>query len=283
MFNLGEIVSNSIKDFFANIIEDIISFFATELANLMSTSIDVLQLPLVQNGIQYSQALAFTILILKTMNEAFQTYIIYQNGDPDSDPSGLLIRTAQAVAVIATLPWIVTQIFTFGSKLALDVAGLSTGQTGIADWKFMIDMIILSKGTVVILMCIVIIIMFLIVGIQATIRGAELALTAVLGPIMALNITANNRSVWSAWFRQVVIVCCTQAIQIFLLQGAFALLTSQSITSGGLIKVFGWLWITIKSPKFIQQFFHSTGFSGAVGGTAKQTGSMYLMRRMLAK
>lgn len=279
---MSDIVDSGIANFFANFFENLITFFATTLANIMGTSLNVLDMPLVQNGIKYAQALAFTILVIKVMNEAFQTYILYQNGDPDSDPSGLLIRTGQAVAIIATLPWIVTQLFIFGTKIALDVARLGTGQVGIDDWSHIIGMIIASRGVVVALFFIVIVIMLLIVGIQATIRGAELALMAVVGPVMALNITANNRNIWSSWFKQVVIICTTQALQIFMLQGVLALLVG-AISSNGLLLIFGWLWVTIKTPKYLQQFAHSTGFSGAIGGTVKQAGSMALMRRMLAR
>lgn len=283
MFNLTDIVDNAVTRFFTNIFEQLITFFAEVLANIMGSSLNVLNMPLVENGIKYAQALAFTILVIKAMNEAFQTYILYQNGDPDSDPSGLLIRTAQAVAIISTLPWIITQIFTFGTKVALDVAGLGTGQTGISDWSIIISA--MSTGIIIPLIGIALAICLLVVAIQASIRGAELALMSVIGPIMALNLTANNRSAWTSWFKQIVIICIAQALQIFMLQGALGILTrpSSSINESGMFLIFGWLWVTIKTPKFLQQFAYSTGFTGAVGGGTKQAGSMYLMRKMMAK
>lgn len=282
MFDLSDIVDSAIAKFFANFFEQLISFFATTLAEIMGSAINVLQIPLVQNGIKYAQSLAFVILVLKVSNEAFQTYILHQNGDPDADPMGVVVRTGQAVAVIATSPWIVTQVFTFGTKVALDVAKLGTGKTGVADWAYLSALILKTRGVVVPLIVIIIAICMLVVSIQATIRGAELSLMAVLGPILALNITANNRSTWSAWFKQLVIICVSQGLQIFLLQGTLALLTSGSISSDGLIQALGWIWVTIKSPKFIQQFAYSTGFTGAVGGVGKQAGTMYLTRKLMA-
>ncbi|MBU3173281.1 conjugal transfer protein TrbL family protein [Clostridium estertheticum] len=274
-------VTKCITYFFSSFFKDLISSFGTTLANIMGTATSVLTMPLVQNAIHYSQLLAFAILVLKTMSESFETYILYQNGDPDADPSGLLIRTGQAVAVIATLPFIVQQLFEFGSKVSHDVAGLSVGTTGITDFASMLLAVVASNGSVIVLFLIIIIICFLVVAIQSTIRGAELALMAVLGPIMALNITSGNKSVWSAWFKQLIIICTAQSVQIFLLDGAFSFLTNKSITGGGLLLVFGWLWCTIKSPKFIQQFAHSTGFTGAIGGTAKQAGSMFIMKKFM--
>lgn len=285
MFNLADIVDNAVTKFLTNMFEQLITFFAEVLANIMGSSLNVLQMPLVQNGITYAQALAFTILVLKVGNEAFQTYILYQRGNPDSDPSGLLVRTAQAVAIISTLPWIVTQIFTFGTKVAQDVAGLGTGQTGINDWSAMIGFISVTGGSIVAIVAITLALSLLIVSVQASIRGAELALMAVVGPVMALNITANNQNIWNAWFKQILIVCVTQGLQIFMLQGTLAILTrpASSINEAGLLVIFGWLWVTIKTPKYLQQFAHSTGFTGTVGGAGKQAGSMYLMRKMMVK
>ena len=274
-------VNTCINYFFSSFFKDLISFFGETLADIMGTTIEVLKLPLIHNATLYAQALAFTILVIKAMKEAFETYILYQNGDSDQDPAGLLVRTAQAVAVISTLPWIVEQVFEFGNRVSHDVASLSVGSTGIKDFNFMVAAIVSSGGTVIALFCIVVAILLLVVAIQATIRGAELSLMSVLGPIMALNLTANNRSMWSAWFKQLVIICTSQALQILMLDGAFSLLTNQSVSGGGLLVLIGWLWVTVKTPKFVQQFAYSTGFTGAVGGTAKQAGSMMIMRKMM--
>lgn len=276
-----DFVSKCVNYFFSSFFSDLISFFANTLADVMGSAMNVLDIPLVQNGIKYAQVLAFAILVIKALSEAYQTYILYQNGDPDADPSGILVRTAQAIAVIATLPFIVQQIFEFGSKVSHDVAGLSVGSTGVADFAFMVSAIAASSGAVIPIFCLVIAIMFLVVAIQAAMRGAELALMSVLGPIMALNLTANNRSIWSSWFKQLVIVCTAQALQIFMLDGTLSLLTNQSVSDGGIIVLIGWLWVTIKTPKYVQQFVYSTGFTGAVGGTAKQAGSMALMKVMM--
>ena len=246
----------------------------------MSTSLDVLSIPLVINCIAYSQALAFALLVLKVSSEAFQTYILYQNGDPDADPASLIVRTGQAVAIIGGLPWIVRELFIFGTKISNDISSLYSGAGTGDDWMFILELAVGSAGLSLLVFIIILVIILAIIAIQASIRGAELALMATVGPIMALNITANNRSMWSAWLRRVIILCCSQAIQIFMLKCAFTLLTSQVISSNGLLLVFGWLWVTFKSPNYIKEFAYSSGLGGALGGTVKQAGTMYVMRNM---
>lgn len=281
--DIKEMVNEAIGNFLSNIFDQLISFFSNVLVDIMANSLDVLSMPLVQNGIFYAQSLAITLAILKGMAESFNTYTLHKNGDPDADPKGLIIGIGQSVAVIATLPWIVTQVFTFGTKVATDIANLGTGQAGVQDWVFLTSVFVSTQGAVVWIFGIFIVIALLVVAIQATIRGAELALMCVVGPVMALSLSSNNTNVWSAWFKQLLIITLSQGLQIFMLEGVLSLLTSQAITGGGLLLVFGWIWVTIKTPKFLQQFAHSTGFTGAVGGGAKQAGSMYLMRKMMTK
>jgi len=281
MFNfidLSKLLDIAIAAFLSDLIDDLISYFSNILVDIMGLSQNIFNMPIVQNGIKYSQTLAFTILVIKVINEAYQTYILYQNGDPDADPTGLLVRTAQAVAVITVLPWIVSQLFMFGTKVATDVANLSSGRMSYLDWQYIKIWLNPIMGlSFCPIFCIIIVIMLLIVAFQATIRGAELALMSVLGPIMALNITANNRGIWSSWFRQVVIICTSQAIQIFMLAGAMSLISSQSISNKGLLFFYGWLWVAIKSPKYVQQFAYSTGFTKTLGGTVKNVGSTAAM------
>lgn len=279
---MNELLKGIFEFIFSNFFNDLLNTFSVYIVDIMSLSQKVLTMTFVQNGVSYAQALAFALLSAKVLSEGINQYILYQSGDPDADPSGLIIRTGKSIAVISTLPWIVLQIFTFGTKVATDVANLGAGKMGTSDIALLSTYVVSTGGLPIAIMGIIIVIMLLVVAIQATIRGAELALMAVLGPIMALNLTSNNQNIWSSWLKQVIIICVSQALQIFMIKGVFTLIAT-GVSTGGLLLVFGWLWVTIKSPKYLQQFAHSTGFSGAVGGTAKQAGSMAVMKMVMSK
>lgn len=281
--DVGSLISNAITKFFADILNQMTNTFADTLADIMGVAVKVLEMPLVENGVFYAQILALTLLVVKGMADTISTYILHKNGDPDADPKGLVIGVAQAVAVISTMPWIVKQVFVFGLKVSQDVANIGVGQTGIADVNLLLSTFLLSGGLLGVLYGLFMVIAFLIVAIQATIRGAEIALMSVIGPVMALNLSSANTNLWSAWFKHLLVLTLSQALQIFMLKGTLSMLTNQAISGGGILLVFGWIWVTIKTPKFVQQFAHSTGFTGAVAGGAKQAGSMYLMRKMMTK
>ncbi len=279
MFDPSKIISTAINDFFASIYDSIAKTFGNAIANIMSSSLDIFQLPFVQHVMDYAQTLAFTIIIAKTMYEAYQTYILYQLGDPDADVLGLLIRTVQAVATVACLPWVVNLVYTFGTKVAHDVANIGTGGSQVADWNNILFSLENGSGEIaIILYCIMVLICFLVVAIQASIRGAEFAILAVIGPLMALNITVSNRSMWNAWLKQIITIALTQALQIFMIQGSFYFLAKVADGWTAMLILVGWLWVTLKTPKFVQQFLHSTGFTGSVSGATKQAGYMAMMK-----
>lgn len=280
MLNFIDMLIQMVEGFLTYLYTTLIEAFSFLISDMMGLAIEIISLPFVQNAISYSQKLALAILAAKVMSEGIQTYILRQNGDPDSDPAGLLIRTAQSVAVISCLPWIVEQVFTFGSKVMADISSLNYGQVelgGIVEVIVGIAMNEILTASV----CLIIIISFIIIGVQIGIRGAELALMSVLGSIMALNLTSNNRSLWSSWFKQIIIICVSPSIQLFMLNGAIILLTIEGFGSMHVLLVIGWLWATIKAPAFVKQFAYTNGFGGAVGGTAKQAGSIALMRAMM--
>lgn len=273
------------------IFDGIVNVFSALISDVMKLSLSVLDFPIVVDGIKYAQALALALLVLKTMNEGFQTYILYQNGDSSADPTGLLVRTAQSVAVIACLPWIVGQLFAFSTKMVSDVSNIGTNSITAETLKSAATLQgaanTVNNSLAMSILLLIMVIALIIVAVQASIRGAELALMSVIGPILALNITSTNRELWGSWFKQVTVICVTQAIQLFMLRGvSFLFMNQNPISSHGgtlnqiltsqpatrFLLAFGWLWITIKSPKFMQQFTHSTGFSGSAGRTAASGG-----------
>ena len=128
-------VLEAIANFLASFVDELITLFSTVLVNIMGTALNVLDMPLVQNGIMYSQSLAFTILVIKGMADTINTYILHTNGDPDADPKKLIVGMGQSGAVIATLPWIVTQVFKFGTKVSV-----------IQNWIIIIFLAITSFG-----------------------------------------------------------------------------------------------------------------------------------------
>ena len=259
---LNDMMMNLLTFLSEKILNGLTETFSGVLTDVMGMAINVLEFDVVQNGIQYIQLLAITILGIKLMFDIFNQYILYQHGEP-SDAGGILTRTALSVGVIMSVDWIILQIFTFGNKLASDVGSIDIGSMAWEDVLFVgvTSPILISLG----LICFVV--MGLIIAVQCAVRGAHLALMAAIAPLMAINVSSENKQMWSAWLREVFILCCSHAIQLFLINCMIAVITTEAVSGGGLLFALGFMISIVKSPKFLKQFMYTSG-AGQVGGMA---------------
>ncbi len=285
MFDFGQIVSDAIEYFLETLVDGMFSMIAGLMVNVSSSAILVLELELVKQAIIYSQVIAISLLTIKVVFEATHTYILRQSGDPDSDPGGILIRTAQSVAIITAVPWLVRNLYMFGSTVANDVSKLPgiDYQTSDNPLKVMWDLFMATNSQTIVLFAIGVIIglvMLLIVIIQSFIRAGELAVIAVAGAWMSVSLGGTNTGVFTTWWRELIAISLTQALQIFLIKVAFSALESSALGNlqnnpvTGLMLFIGVLWVTIKSPSILRSYIHSTG----TGKVAGQAGSMVIMK-----
>lgn len=272
-------------------IDALIKGFVEAFNYLNAQGQNIMNFPILKSGMDYVQLLAIYWLMVKLVFEGYQTYMLRQAGDPDSNPTELLIKGAQSVIIIEGLPWIISQLYEFGNMVARDVARLNgttidvstimNGYKGLGDKLAGAGVAVLDIIIITLIFCVGIIMLF-IVNIQIALRSAELAILTIIGPIMALNITTNNRSLWSQWFRQVLGLCLTHALQTFMLMVTMSLLSSLGpLGFSNLMLFIGWLWVTIKTPNFIKQFTHSTGAGALAGGAVKQAATMRVMRNFM--
>lgn len=284
------LIIQAIEDFLINLAEQAINLFLQFLAAISGVAVQVLDLPVVTQAILYSQAVAGSVLATKVAYEAWVTYILRQNGDPDADPSGLLFRSASAAAFIGGMPWLVRWVYLFGTAVASDIArlpGVDYADMG-SPLQALLD-ILLAQRAYVIFTCIGILfalVMFIVILIQTFVRAAELAVAAVVGSFMALGLTNENSSIFGNWFRELISLTFAQAIQIFMVKVSFFTLTYFHFAGIPLFNLFvfcGFLWVTYKSPSILKQYVHSTGLGRAIGGTASSLGSMALMRRFFTR
>ncbi|MGG2201884.1 conjugal transfer protein TrbL family protein [Paenibacillus validus] len=284
------LIEKAIEDFFKKLVEQAINLFLSFLAAINGMASQVLDMPVVTQGILYSQALAGTILITKVAYEAWVTHILRQNGDPDADPGGLLFRSASAAAFIGGVPWLVKWMYQFGTTVAGDIArlpGVDYSSAG-SPFEALLDMVV-AQSTYPLFMAVGVLfalVIFIVILIQTFIRAAELAVVAVVGSFMALGLTNPNSSSFSSWFKELMSISMAQAVQMYLVKVSFFTLTYFSFAGMPLFNLFlfcGFLWVTYKSPSILKQYVYSTGVGKAAGGTASSVGSMVMMRKIFTK
>lgn len=241
--------------------------FNSIVGSIIKMGLDVLDYKIVNDGILYAQGIALVILGTKIAYEAVSTYILYSNGDSNADPQGLLLRGFYSAAIICTIPWLMKAIFQLGGSFAQDIMNIN-GLEYLDSTSINLDPM---QGIVTLVLFIVAFIFIVIILIQTFVRVANFAMLSVIGSFMALNITSTNAALFRMWWKEVVIVSLSQALQIFMIKAS--MYTVSYLGSENSLEVLpafiGFLWVTYKTPAFLNQFKYSTGMGSAAGGVAQ--------------
>jgi len=280
---ITNMISDAVTNFFQNLLESLVSMFTSFFGDEMAVALKILNTPYITNGIKLAQIIAGTLLALKVAAEALKTYILYNSGDSSAQPLELVKRTAFAAAMVSTSPWLVTKVYTFGADLAKEVAALPAVKLENPVLNIVSDISQMSTALLLILLAVIVI--WILILIQTAIRAVEIAFIAVSGPIMAVGLTRPDEGVWSVWWRELVVLSLSQAVQTFMIRGFLSTIANMYFTSEILSKLMliGWLWVAFKTPSVLRQFAYHSGVGGAVGQAAQSAGSMYIMRKMIMK
>lgn len=281
---IANLVINAINKFLAGIMENALTTFAAFAGNEMALALQILDSVYVQSAVHLAQTVAGSLLAVKVGAEALQVYILHTHGDPGADPGGLLKRSAVAAAIIGAGPWLVKTVYTWGNDLAQSVANLSAVNPNPANF---IDTIV-SVGTtpfLIMITAIAALVIWALILIQTGIRAVEVASLAAVGPFMAVGLTRADEGVAAVWWRELVVLSTSQALQTFMMKGFLATIMTFTFNSD-VLKLFlliGWLWVAFKTPAVLRQFAYHTGLGGAIGQASQTAGTWYIMRRMFMR
>lgn len=272
------LITEAIVNFFAGIADSLINMAMVEVTSLMKMAMKVLENPLVRNAVGISQVAAGSLLAVAVTVEALRSYILYQHGEPGADIGRFLTRAALCAAAIAGMPWLAEFVYKLGNSLAEAIGTISSYEVQQGFEGVSLISAASMPITLVIMVLIILVLWFLIL-VQAAIRGVELGALSVVGPVMAIGLLRSDEGVFATWWRELVVLSMTQALQVLLIKGFLAQGVNLASDGTGPYFAIAWLWVTFKTPSFLRQFAHHTGIGGAAGGAAK----MVLVRKALTR
>jgi len=268
-----DILLGGISAFLSRILIDIVAFAGTVIANEHKMAVSILDSTFIINLTHNLQIIAGLLLSIKLAVEVTRQYILFASGDGDVSPIKSIRRTIYAGAMIAGGPWLAREVFTWGAQLSIMIA-----QTPIAAHVNPFENIInalLVRSVVnfaVILVVLFALIFYYIVLVQTVIRAVELAFISVAAPIMAVGLTDQNEGIWGMWWREMIVLSMSQAVQMFFLTGFFSSLVAiahleAELHLSSLILPIAWLYVAFKSPAMLKQYAHHTGVGQMASGT----------------
>lgn len=262
---IGGIVTTFMNDTLLNGLYDIV-FHADEM---MTTGTGISFFETVSD---VAYTVAMSLMILKFLKKGFDIYVLWTDGDPDSDPTMLLINFIRAVATALLFRWIY-DIFvdlcsvvtnTILSRIAADAANSETALV----WVERIS----TAGLVPLIACLIFMIFYLILLFQFMGRGVEMQVMVAGIPLACTGLLDNDKGIFKAYVNQFVKAFVTTIVQIMLLKIGLSLMMTAEFTA---VQNIAWgiacLISAISMPKILREFLVPTGGNGTIGNTVFQT------------
>ena len=169
-----------------------------------------------------------SLIILKFLNNAFDTYVLWTDGDPDADPFLLLTNFVRAVGTALIFQWLY-QIFVDICRDITDqiMSAISQGTSPTIEWVNAIT----SMGIVPAIAGLIFLICYLILLFSFMARGIEMMVMKIGVPLACVGLLDNDKGVFRAYINQFVKAFITTIVQIMLVKIGLSLMLNATMLS----------------------------------------------------
>lgn len=202
-----------------------------------------------------------SLIILKFLKKGFECYVMWTDGDPDSEPTQLIIRFVQAVAVAVCFPvmygWLADITEDLTNQL-ITAIGASTNY----DWQAWVNGLS-SAGLVTAIFGLIFVICYFILYFQFLMRGVEIMILRIGLPLACTGLLDNDKGVFKTYLTKFFQSTVAVMVQISLCKLGVAMMMNVGIN----LNVF-WgiacLVLAIKTPRFLSEFMVPTSGGGGM-------------------
>lgn len=202
-----------------------------------------------------------SLIILKFLKKGFECYVMWTDGDPDSEPVQLIIRFVQAIAVAVCFPvmygWLADITENLTNQL-ITAIGASTNY----DWQAWVNGLS-SAGLVTAIFGLVFVICYFILYFQFLMRGVEIMILRIGLPLACTGLLDNDKGVFKTYLTKFFQSTVAVMVQISLCKLGVGMMMNVGIN----LNVF-WgiacLVLAIKTPRFLSEFMVPTGGGGGM-------------------
>ncbi len=261
-------ITENIINFITDLVGGAIEFLGDIINNIFFTIVQyAVESPYGINAQKVMVSMGFALLALNVVKIVTSGYLLETDYDPDAEPLDLVVRIAEATAVISCSGWIFDYVLQLSKDFASDLID-STGVTGYSQQtKALLDPSIyggsLSLSTYVIFICLILIAV-IVFTVVSGLRGGELIAMKLFLPIFAIDLLSTNRERWNNFFLGYLMAFFTYAIQILFYTIALKNYMSANLTSPlYFIATAVWMILAIRAPRFLEKYLYKSGVSSA--------------------
>lgn len=230
------------------------------------------------NGITGIFNIFFTVgvlmIILKFLKKGFERYVLWTEGDPDTEPLILLTGFLKALAIAICFPtlysWlaeIITELTnqltaTISSDMATNSATIVAGIT--------------TAGIFTGILSLIFYVCFFMLYLQFLTRGLEILILRIGLPLACVGLMDNDNGVFRSYIQKFFQSTLAVLVQIVLAKLGIAFMLNLHIFWG-----IASLLLALRTPKFLQEFLIISGGQGGMMNKVYSSARVYQMGKAI--
>ena len=221
-----------------------------------------------------------SLIILKFLKKGFACYVMWTEGDPDTEPSGLVLRFVEAVVVAVCFPTLYRWLAEVTEEI-IDQLMAAIGVSTNYDWQAWVNGIS-SLGLVTAIFGLVFIICYFMLYFQFLMRGLEITILRIGLPMACVGLLDNDKGVFKAYMNKFFQSTFAVVIQICLCKLGVGMMLNIGFNMNMFWGV-ACMVLAIKTPAFLRDFLVPTGGGGGAINNIYHSVRLVGMAKSMAK
>ena len=217
-----------------------------------------------------------SLIVLKFLKRAFDSYVLWQDGDPDADPINLVTKFLRAIVIAVSFP----TLYDWMAKVTEDITNqiLNSLSGSLSDSFANSVMAMASLNLFNAIVSLVFFICFFFLYLQFLMRGMEILILRMGVPIACTGLMENDKGVFGPYIKKFFQSTLTVVVQISLAKMSVGLMINAHVFWG-----IAAMMLALKTPKFLQEFMITTSAGGSPMNTVYHTTRLVQMAKSVVK
>lgn len=221
-----------------------------------------------------------SLIILKFLKKGFSCYVLWTDGDPDTEPTALILRFIEAMVVAVTFPVMYGWIAQITEELTGQILSAVGGSTNY-DWQAWANGFA-SLGITTAIFGLIFVICYFMLYFQFLMRGLEILILRIGMPMACVGLLDNDKGVFKQYMNKFWQSTLAVLIQICLCKLGVGMMMNIGVNMN-LFWGLACMVLAIKTPSFLREFLLTTGGGGGVINNVYHSVRLAGMVRNIAK
>ncbi len=199
-----------------------------------------------------------SLIVLKFLKKGFDTYVLWTEGDVDSDPLLMLTNFAKSIAIAICFPtmyvWLVSIVEEMTNKVVAKIGSANSSFKSVVD-------AIENAGLFTAIVSLIFFIVFFVLYVKFLMTGLEILILRIGLPLACVGLMDTDKGVFRTYIQKFFQSTIGVMVQIILAKLGVAVMINGHVFWG-----IAALLLAIKTPKFLQEFV----IVGSGGGNGTQ-------------